>query len=138
MEWTPYGGIEYAKLPGPDPYSYAIAADECTAVGGILAEPRSEDELNFIKTVLASGEAATFYPVGMKKDEDGNWVWRSDEVPVTWFKWVKNYPSNRDGRDFVWYDGRFSAMNNQGSAVYPNKAGKMATICQKTRKSFLI
>ena len=105
----------------------------CAQAGGMLPEPRSEEEENFIKGIL-EGAGAKYYAIGMKY-EGNRWVWRSDEAPVTWANWLSGFP--KPGKEAVWYDLPTLAWNNQGPTVYPNPSGALTVICQKNGKSFL-
>ena len=68
--------------------------DTCTQEGGMLPEPRSEEENDFLGTLTSD-----WFALGMNDEEThGTWVWNSDDSPVSWTNWHPGQPS---GGDFI-------------------------------------
>lgn len=72
------------------------AENNCKALGGFLAEPRSEEELNFIKALLRQNNAPSHVYIGGRVI-NGKWTWVTGGDVITYqpWRWV---PSQPDGR----------------------------------------
>ena len=107
----------------------------CSEVGGILPEPRSEEENNFLKTLIEDRAGARYFAIGMR-NEGGSWLWRSDDSPVTWFNWRSGHPI--PGRECVWYD---AGWKTHEFIVYRGSDGHvmrdLTVICQRNGRSSL-
>ena len=70
-----------------DTLAHDVAVRKCGQHNGILPEPRSEREHEFLVN-FANGY---LFPLGMNdKQREGEWVWESDLSEVVYNKWWKN------------------------------------------------
>ena len=66
--------------------AYAENVDKCRQHGGILPEPRSQEDIEFL-----SGLDYGAFLLGMNdKETEGTWVWDSDSTPVLYQNWQVN------------------------------------------------
>ena len=57
--------------------------DTCLQLGGILPEPRTPGENQFLNNM-----GTDTFLLGMNdRETEGTWVWNSDGTPVRWFNW---------------------------------------------------
>ena len=69
----------------------------CHSHGGMLPEPRSEGENQFLDSL-----GSDMFPLGMTdRDVEGRWIWDSDQSNVTWTKWA---PSTKKYRGRTGFD----------------------------------
>ena len=91
-------------------WDYDEIVDKCLQHGGILPEPKSREENEFLSGL---GYDTLYIFLGMNaRETDGTWVWNSDSTPVVYQNWYPNY-DNRDMAincalmtvdDYYWYN----------------------------------
>ncbi|VDI06191.1 Hypothetical predicted protein [Mytilus galloprovincialis] len=88
-----------------------------------LAEPDTQSEIDYISGI-ASSMSDTFWIGGKDKDDEGTFVWASDNRNVTLFNWANGEPNDVNGGEdcvnvhinleFLWND---SACDEQSRFV---------------------
>ncbi|XP_067686863.1 macrophage mannose receptor 1-like [Haliotis asinina] len=104
--WTPHGDFCYFAAP-TERKSWPDANFLCQEMGMELISIHSQEELDFVKTLLeASKPASSSYSfsyfnrpnvwIGLQKSRNGGFRW-SDGTPVNFFKWASGEPSDVNG-----------------------------------------
>ena len=76
-------GKQYAQLTNGRFTSHLDSKALCHSIGGILPEPRDQQENRFVAQM-----SSTRIWLGMNnKDGKGHWVWESDKSRVEWVNW---------------------------------------------------
>ena len=102
--WTSLGEAagEFMFVNTDNKMDFDDAQSFCTEKGGKLFEPRDanvlEDVINQAKIEFANwGWGSYAFWLGIHdKDEDGTWVYASDNLPIEFSNWAPGYPSNSD------------------------------------------
>ena len=69
--------------------------DKCLQHGGILPEPRSQEENEFLNSLNSD-----LFVLGMSdRDTEDTWVWDSDVTPVVWQNWQSDDPGGGPGEN---------------------------------------
>merc|ERR1711997_396804 len=75
--------------------TFGASSKYCKSMGGILAEPRSDYEMENIVQLLDKGNN---YWIGLTDTAtEGQFIWKSDGSTSTYFNWAKNQPDNAGG-----------------------------------------
>ena len=103
--------------------------DKCRKHGGILPEPRSQEENKFLSGLDYNG----VFLLGMNdRETEGTWVWDSDSTPVIYQNWQMDEGSyNTDANCAVMYRQADWGDISCHSEVWIEVWNKIL-ICQKT------
>ncbi|KAK7489928.1 hypothetical protein BaRGS_00018793 [Batillaria attramentaria] len=107
--------LEMFAMPCPDGYPlrygdscYYISADKlnfanakqaCVLKGGKLAEVECEGENEFLKQFARLDGTTAYYLGGSDEDDEGTFVWVSDNRAITFFDWSPRQPDNNGNNE---------------------------------------
>ena len=111
--------------------NYDDAKTKCSAIGGMLPEPRTAQESEFVKQV---GTSYWFFLGLTDLLDEGNWSWNTGGS-VTWAMWENGEPDGGTSQNcaaqirgaHVWISGYCDNPNGLDIPI----------VCEKTRKSFI-
>ena len=78
--------------------SWTQAETDCKRMGGHLAMPKSEDELNFLSKIAKKYDFKGLWLGGTDKDLEGHWKW-IDGSSIVYSNWDSNEPNNSGGNE---------------------------------------
>ncbi|XP_033980587.1 alpha-N-acetylgalactosamine-specific lectin-like [Trematomus bernacchii] len=98
MFWTLFNCRCY-KYISTD-FTWADAELNCVSLGGNLVSIRSQEEENFVKTLIKSFDPAEGYTWNGLNDipKEGRWMW-SDGSAVNFVSWSSGQPDNKVNED---------------------------------------
>merc|ERR1712096_250924 len=76
----------------------ADAQEDCKALGGFVAEPRSASIYSYLKT------KGRHIWLGLSDNEtEGTWLWQSDNAAVSWNDWPSSEPGTNIAKNCAYY-----------------------------------
>ena len=113
--------------------AHDVNQDKCRQHGGILPEPRSQEENQFLNNLNTE-----MFVLGLSDVEtEGSWQWDSDRTPVVYSNWLSGDGAGGRAencvfmsRNFRNYDGFWADFSCSSSAFMD--ARNKSLICQKT------
>ena len=89
-----YDGHYYMVIDNPSYWS--TAKEDCESRGGHLATITSQDEQDFVASLIGySGSQYNYWIGGTDEGQEGTWTWITGE-PWSYSNWYKNQPDNGD------------------------------------------
>ena len=116
--------------------NYEDAIRRCSAIGGMLPEPRNAQENAFLEHM---GTLYWFFLGATDSFQEGHWGWNSDYTLVTWTSWMVGEPDMGTEQNCASMARNYPVGNTTktvwGSSwcVHPNHT-KTPVVCEKIRK----
>ena len=129
-------GKQYAELAKLAD-DYDDAEMRCAAIGGMLPEPRTREETDFLDNM---GETMVMFFLGMTDlADEGEWVWTSDGSPVTWIVSVEGEPDGGTDENCGVMARKYLVGNTTAPIWGSGECGNpynlpVTVVCEKTRK----
>ena len=119
LDYTDFSNHSYQIIENSNISSFEEAEEYCQTIGGHLATIQSQEENDYIYSMMISEGYKSAYFGFTDRDIEGTWVWVNDE-PVNYTNWAPSEPNSENSEenyamfyykftDGTWNDGRWGS-----------------------------
>ena len=119
LDYTDFSNHTYQIIENSNISSFEEAEEYCQTIGGHLATIQSQEENDYIYSMMISEGYKSAYFGFTDRDIEGTWVWVNDE-PVNYTNWAPSEPNSENSEenyamfyykftDGTWNDGRWGS-----------------------------
>ena len=119
LDYTDFPNHSYQIIENSNISSFEEAEEYCQTIGGHLATIQSQEENDYIYSMMISEGYKSAYFGFTDRDIEGTWVWVNDE-PVNYTNWAPSEPNSENSEenyamfyykftDGTWNDGRWGS-----------------------------